>query len=239
MYHDKRILALIPARGGSKGIKNKNIMDFCGKPLIAYTIEAAKNSLYADDIVVSTDSRLIAEVAREYGAEVPFLRPEELAADDSKTIDAVLHAISELKKSGREYDSLLLLQATQPLRSGQDIDGAIEKYYKSNEAGLVSVSLVEDNPILIRTVSEKDTLVPLLDIPGTCRRQEMPLYYKVNGCIYINKISTLSSETSLNDNSVPYIMPQERSVDIDEWKDVAVACYYLGSDNKGSLRGLF
>lgn len=231
MYHNKRILALIPARSESKGIKNKNIIDLCGKPLIAYTIEATKNSLYIDDIVVSTDSKLIAEIAKEYGADVPFMRPEELAADHSKTMDAVLHAISELKKLGREYDGLILLQVTSPLRSSEDIDGAIEKFYKSNEDGLASVSLVNDNPILVRTISG-GVLMPLLDISSTCRRQEMPLYYRVNGCIYINKISELSSEKSFNDNSVPYIMPPERSIDIDEWKDIVVARYYLENPDK-------
>lgn len=227
MYSNRKILALIPARGGSKGIKNKNIIDLCGKPLIAYSIEAARGSNYIDDVIVTTDSSTIAEISVEYGAEVPFLRPKELASDKSKTVDAVVHAINELKKEGREYDCLVLLQATQPLRTCFDIDSAIEEYYERGENALVSVSAVDDNPILIRTISDKDMLVPLLSLSSTCRRQDMPQYYKVNGCIYINKVSEIDYNTSFNDNKIPYVMPVERSVDIDELKDLEVAKYYL------------
>lgn len=227
MYSNHKILSIIPARGGSKGIKGKNIIDLCGKPLIAYSINSALGSVYVDDIVVTTDSIQIAEIARKYGAEVPFMRPKQLAEDNSKTIDAVIHAIEELKKRGRAYDCVVLLQATQPLRTSDDIDSAIEEYYKRGEKGLVSVSVVEDNPILIRTLNENQELSPMLPVSSTCRRQDMPTYYKVNGCIYINKVSDLNINTSFNDNRVPYIMPAERSVDIDEMKDIQLAKYYI------------
>ena len=153
MYNDKKVLALIPARGGSKGIKNKNIADLCGKPLISYTIESAKNSKYIDDIVVTTDSRQIAEVSEKYGAEIPFIRPIELAGDTSKTIDAVIHAIDKLNELKRIYDVLVLLQPTQPLRTYEDIDNSIECFFRNDEKSLVSVSLVEDHPLLIRNIS--------------------------------------------------------------------------------------
>lgn len=227
MFDKQKILALIPARGGSKGIKDKNIIPLAGKPLIAYSIEAAKKSKYIDSIVVTTDSERIAEVAKRYGARVPFLRPVELAADTSKTIDAVLHAIKTLRSMGENYDTLVLLQPTQPLRTTDDIDKAIELYYENGENGLVSISPVDDSPLLIRSIDEDGKLINLLSQNSTCRRQDMPNYYKVNGCIYINKIDELNENTSFNDNKVPFIMDKEHSIDIDEMSDLWMAEYYL------------
>lgn len=227
MYKDRRILALIPARGGSKGIKKKNIVDLCGKPLIAYTIECAKSSRYIDEVIVSTDCKEIADISIKYGASVPFMRPSELASDTSKTVDTVLHVIEKFKESDLLYDCLVLLQATQPLRTSIDVDDAIEKYYMNNEIDLASVSEVDDNPLLIRSISAEGILVPLLQIPSTCRRQDMPKYYKVNGCIYINKMSNITGDTSFNDNPLAYVMPRERSVDIDDYCDMELAKYYL------------
>lgn len=231
MFGKQKILALIPARGGSKGIKDKNIISLAGKPLIAYSIEAAKKSKYIDSIVVTTDSEKIAEVAKRYGARVPFLRPAELAADTSKTIDAVLHAIKTLKSMGENYDTLVLLQPTQPLRTTDDIGKAIELYYESGENGLVSISSVDDSPLLIRSIDEDGKLINLLSQNSTCRRQDMPNYYKVNGCIYINKIDEINENTSFNDNKVPFIMDKEHSIDIDELSDLWMAECYLKKYN--------
>lgn len=222
MYKDKKILALIPARGGSKGIPNKNITDLAGKPLIAYSINACKGSRFVDDIVVSTDSEKIATIARTFGAEVPFMRPEKLAMDTSKTLDAVLHAVSELKKQGREYDSIVLIQPTQPLRTSEDIDGAIETYYINNEQDVVAVCEVSEHPLLMRTLKE-GVLVPMLDKSSTCRRQDMDKYYKVNGCVYVNSVKNLNENTSFNDNPIPYVMDRSHSVDIDEPADLKYA----------------
>lgn len=225
MYNSNKILALIPARGGSKGIKNKNIINLGEKPLIAYSIIAGLESNYVDDVIVSTDSLEIAEVAKRYGAQVPFIRPSEYAQDNSKTIDAVLHAISFLKSQGRIYDALLLLQPTQPLRTAEDIDGAIVTFYKSG-ADLASVCEVDNHPLLIRSIKD-NRLKSLLNVQSTCRRQDMPVYYCVNGCIYINKIKNISNLTSFNDNPVPFIMHKSHSVDIDEYEDLEKAKYYL------------
>ncbi|MCQ2081493.1 MAG: acylneuraminate cytidylyltransferase family protein [Lachnospiraceae bacterium] len=222
MYKDKKILALIPARGGSKGIPNKNITDLAGKPLIAYSIDACKGSRFVDDIVVSTDSEKIATITRTFGAEVPFMRPEELAMDTSKTLDAVLHAVSELKKQGREYDSIVLIQPTQPLRTSEDIDGAIDTYYINSEQDVVSVCEVSEHPLLMRTLKE-GVLVPLLDKSSTCRRQDMDKYYKVNGCVYVNSVNNLNENTSFNDNLIPYVMDRSHSIDIDEPADLKYA----------------
>lgn len=227
MFKLNRILSLIPARGGSKGIKNKNIIDLEGRPLIAYSIAASLASKYIDKTVVSTDSMEIAKIAKEYGASVPFMRPEKLASDCAKTIEAVIHAINMLEAEGEKFDILILLQPTQPLRTADDIDAAIELFFEKGEFSLVSVSLVEDHPLLIRTVNEDGNLLPLLDEISTCRRQDMKSYYKVNGCIYINRINELSEETSFNDNQIAFIMEANHSVDIDEMKDIYLAEFYL------------
>ena len=230
MFDTNRIIAIIPARGGSKGIPHKNIIDLCGKPLISYTITAAKNSKYIDYVMVSTDDVEIAYVAKEYGAEVPFMRPGEMASDTSKTIDAVLHAVDTLSDMGEVFSDLVLLQPTEPLRTAEDIDGAIKEYYKHDRSSLVSVSEVDDHPILIRTI-EKNTLIPLLNVSSTCRRQDMPKYYKVNGCIYINRIESLDESTSFNDNHIPFVMNKSHSVDIDELSDLMMAQYYITNKN--------
>ncbi len=229
MYKGYRILAIIPARGGSKGIIHKNIVDLSGKPLISYTIEAGKNSKYCDYVMVSTDDVNIAKTARLYGAEIPFLRPSELASDTAKTVDVIVHAVTELRKIKNEYDVLVLLQPTSPLRTAQDIDAAIEKFFIFDCLPLVSVCEVEDSPVLIRSI-EREKLVSILGGTSTCRRQDMPLFYKVNGAIYINSISEISSSTSFNDNPIPFIMKKSHSIDIDEEIDLVKAKYYLSID---------
>lgn len=234
MIKGKKVLALIPARGGSKGIPGKNIKDLAGKPLLAYTIESAKQCTLIDCILVSTDSRKIAEVAERYGAKIPFLRPDFLAADTSKTIDAVCYTLDKLAEAGETYDYLVLLQPTSPLRNSEDIEGAI---YLAVESGrdVVSVSEVNDSPILMRKCDESGKLTPLFHENSTVRRQDMPVYYRVNGSVYVNEIRNLSEETSFNDNPVGYIMPKERSVDIDEPVDFEVAKFYLTQrDDRGS-----
>lgn len=227
MFAGKRILSLIPARGGSKGIKNKNITSLRGKPLISYTINASLNSSCIDRTVVTTDSEEIAEAAKRYGADVPFLRPADLASDAAKTIDAVLHAVRELENLGDFYDVLVLLQPTEPLRTEEDIDGAVSLFFEKGLRGLASVSLPDDHPILMRMLDDNGELSSLLGLNSTCRRQDMPAYYKVNGCIYINRIDEISEKTSFNDNPIGYIMEPSHSVDIDEPKDLVLADYYL------------
>lgn len=231
MYEKKRILALIPARGGSKGIINKNIIDLSGKPLIAYTIEAANESEFIDEVIVSTDSVEIADIAKSYGASVPFMRPNELAGDLSKTIDVVIHAI-RFDDYKDKFDSLILLQPTAPLRNGEDIDQAIKKYYSFGEKSLVSVSEVDDNPILIRTI-EDDKCYPLFNLNSTCRRQDMQRYYRVNGAIYINSMKEIYPNTSFNDNRIAFVMEKSHSVDIDEMKDLYIAKYYIEKESLG------
>lgn len=229
MYNSKRIIALVPARGGSKGIKRKNVMALGGRPLISYTIEAALASKYIDTVIVSTDDREIANVARGLGALVPFYRPADLATDEAPTIGVVLHAMEYLESIGDVYETLVLLQPTQPLRATADIDEALEFHFANDERSLVSVSLVDDHPLLIRTIDGNNSAVRLIDANSTCRRQDMPTFYKVNGCIYINNVNELSSRTSFNDNDLAFVMDPNHSVDIDEIKDAFIAEYYLNN----------
>ena len=219
-----KVLAIIPARAGSKGIKDKNIIDLSGKPLIAHSIEAGLKSKYINKVVVSTDGEKIAKIAKDYGAEVPFLRPKNLATDTAKTIDCVIHCIEELKKNGEEYDYVVLLQPTQPLRQPWHIDEAFELIVKRNEDSLVSISKVKDHPVLMRTIDKNGYAINLLEGSSTKRRQEFPDFYKVNGAIYINKINdNLNNDTSLNDNKLVYIMDEKYDVDIDEMLDLQIA----------------
>lgn len=219
MFDNKKILAIIPARKGSKGIVNKNTIDVRGKPLIAYTIDAAKQSKYIDDVIVSTDGESIADISVFYGAEVPFLRPEILANDTAKTIDAIIYTVEKLEKMNRLYDVVVLLQPTSPLRQTNHIDEALEKFFASSMQGLVSVNKVEIKPVLIRIIQD-DILHPIISQKSTVRRQDMSSYYKVNGAIYINKVSEIHKDLSFNDNKVPYIMESEYSIDIDTMDDL-------------------
>jgi len=240
MINDLKVLALVPARGGSKGIKDKNIISLAGKPLISYTIETARKSIYIDDLIVSTDSKKIAKVAQKCGAEVPFFRSQELATDTAKTVDVVIDAIQRLSAMGREYDLLVLLQPTQPLRNIEDVDGAIEEYVRMGEKDVVTVSEVTDHPILIRKINEKGVLENIIDVNSTIRRQDMPLFYRVNGCVYVNNIHSLNKNTSFNDNKMPYCMPTERSIDIDDEQDLLYAEFMLEmeKDNEKNNRQL-
>lgn len=224
MKNNKKILAIIPAREGSKGIKDKNIANLNGKPLISYSIKEGLKSKYIDKVVVTTDGEEIAKVAKENGAEVPFLRPKHLAEDTSKTIDCMIHCIDELKKQGEEYDYVVLLQPTQPLRQAWHIDEAIELIIKKDEEALVSVSKAKEHPILMRMIDENGHAINLLEGSSTKRRQDFQDFYKVNGAIYINKINEdFNNETSLNDNKLVYIMDEKYDVDIDELIDLEIA----------------
>ena len=220
MYKNNKFLAVIPARGGSKGIKKKNIYQVFGKPLIAYTIEEARKSKYIDRCLVSTDDKEIAKISKRYGADVPFLRSSNLANDNSKTIDALIEVIDNLKDLNDLYDYIIVLQPTQPLRRSFHIDESIEEIINNEKNCIVSVSEVNEHPILMRTINN-GILENLLSMKSTVRRQDFPEYYKINGAIYINKIdSNFNSNLSLNDNNIPYVMDSIYDLDIDEPIDI-------------------
>ena len=228
MFNDKRILAIIPAREGSKGIVNKNIIDLNNKPLIAYSIEAAKESDYIDDVIVSTDGEEIKSISLKYGAEVPFFRPKSLATDKSKTIDSIIYTINRLRDMGREYDVLILLQPTSPMRTVKHIDESLSLFFKNNQESLVSVNQIDISPILVRTI-KNGKLFSILNQNSTVRRQDMDFYYKINGAIYINRIDEVDENLSFNDNSIPYIMDDTYSIDIDTIEDLQLARQKLKS----------
>lgn len=233
MYKGKKILAIIPARGGSKGVPLKNIINVGGNPLLYYSIECGKNSKYIDRTIISTDDYRIKEVAERLGGDVPFMRPLELALDTSKTIEAIVHAVVTLKKLGEEYDYVVILQNTVPLRKAWHVDEAIEQIVSSDENGLVSVTEVDDHPILMRTLKENNTLENLLPMNSTVRRQDFPKYYKVDGAIAIQKLDeNFGLNTSINDGKLGYIMEEKYTVDIDNYRDIKIVEYYLEKERE-------
>lgn len=224
MYKGKKILAVIPARGGSKGIPNKNIILLKNKPLLSYSIEVAQQCKYIDKVLVSTDSEKIKEIAEKLNADVPFIRPAALSSDTSRTIDVILHAITQLEKRGEVFDYILLLQPTQPYRKLQHIEEVIKQAVDLGYTSIVSVSEVEEHPLLMRKISEEGKLCSLLKKNSSVRRQDFDVVYKVNGSIYMNKIdNNLNEDTSLNDNEWPYIMDKKYSIDIDTISDLKKA----------------
>lgn len=214
MENNKKIIAIIPARGGSKGILGKNIKLLDGKPLIAYTIEAALQSKCLDRIIVSTDDKKIAEVSKKYGAEI-IKRPKFLAGDKAKTIDAVFHVFDALEREKYVFDFLVLLQPTSPLRTAKDIKEAIELFQNTSPELLVSVYKMEPPPYWCFRI-EKNYLKPIFGLKYFKPRGEVPEAYMPNGAIYISSPKFLRKNKSFYaKKSLPYIMPKEKSVDID------------------------
>lgn len=214
-----RCLAVIPARGGSKGVPGKNIRLLAGKPLIAWTIEAAKRSKYITTTIVSTDDEEISTVAIEYGAEVPFIRPAHLAEDDTPGVAPILHALEQCP----DYDYVVVLQPTSPLRTAEDIDGTIEKMFKNDGDFCVSVAEASQSPYWMYTLNKDDVMRPLIDSPLVVRRQELPKAYILNGAVYVAKVEELKkTESFITSETVAYEMPEERSFDIDVEKDFLV-----------------
>lgn len=223
MYKNKKILALITARGGSKGVPGKNIRLLAGKPLIAWTIEQAGKGKYIDRLIVSTDDVKIAEVSRKYGAAVPFLRPKKLATDKAKSIDVILHAIKWIEKNEKYYDILVLLQPTSPLRLPEDINRAVELLFRKKAGATVSACKV-DRPwmnMLSRNGCIKDFMNPKFKNKN---RQEMPDFYRINGALYVADIGYMKRHRGfLGKRTFAYVMPKERSVDIDDELDLLFA----------------
>lgn len=213
------MIALIPARGGSKGLPGKNIKSLCGKPLIAYTIQAALNASGINQVVVTTDSEEIAEISRQYGAEVPFLRPKELAEDTSSAVDVYLHAIDFLqKKTGKEIQKFMVLLPTAPLREAKDIEQAIRYFFAKKAETLISMKEAEIPISWYYGMDEQGRIKNMgFDEQNAVEnRQSNRTYYIPNGAIYILDTKLLRERhTYYSDNTVAYLMSQEKSVDID------------------------
>ncbi len=225
MYKNNRVVCIIPARGGSKGLRGKNIKDLLGKPLIAYSIEQAKESKYIDRVIVSTQDSLIAEVSKKYVAEVPFIRPEKLAIDDSSTINVLLHAVDWLKKN-EEYlfDILVLLHATTPLRSGDDVDNCIELLVEKNADNVFSLTKAHRNPYFNMVEVSEDKHVRLVKKGNFVTRQSAPKVFDMNSSIYVWRKDSLEKKKGIFlEKTCIYEMPKERSIDIDDILDFKIA----------------
>lgn len=223
------LLALIPARGGSKGVPRKNIKSFAGKPLIDWTIRAASMAKYIDRVVVSTDDEEIASMAKEFGAEVPFMRPAKLAADQTPGMAPVLHAIKHLPK----FDWVLLLQPTSPLRTHYDIDAIWEFCQSRGADSAVSVTEVQDHPYFVYKKTKFDCIEPLVTAqPNIKRRQDLPEAFKLNGAMYLAKVNWLLEHNSfIGPGTLGFVMPFDRSVDLDTQEDWCWAEYLIGLNN--------
>lgn len=217
MINGAKVLAVIPARGGSKGVPGKNLRPVAGKPLIAWTIDAAQRASLLDMVIVSSDDQKIIDVARAFGCDVPFVRDGQLAQDATPTIDVVMDAL--VRCPG--YEWVVLLQPTSPLRTAQDIDGAIEACISNRAPSCVSVTLAQESPYWMFTLNKGNALEPLLPELTATRRQDLPVVYSLNGAIYVANTRWLLGEGKfIGRETVAYVMPTERSVDIDTELDL-------------------
>lgn len=221
------MIAIIPARGGSKGLPGKNIKKLLNKPLIAYTIEAALKSDAIDRVIVSTDSIEIAAIARSCGAEVPFLRPDYLSTDTTLAIDVYLYMIEELQKeNSKMIENFVVLLPTCPLRTENDIDAACNLFF-SNKADSVISYTEESHPIFWhKFINERGTLEEIFPEKIDNRQNYRKSYYP-NGAIYVFNLELLREGKYYSDHSYPYLMPSNRSVDIDTLNDFLYAEFLL------------
>jgi CMP-N,N'-diacetyllegionaminic acid synthase len=220
------VLTLIPARGGSKGLPGKNIRPFLGKPLIAHTIDAARDSGVAGRIVVSTDDPEIARVAVESGAKVPFLRPTEIANDAAPVLAAVIHALDWFENhDGWKPEWLLLLQPTSPLRTADDIRRAFELVRPADTDAVVAVSETKSHPFWVKTLDSSGHLQPFIaDQKAPARRQELLPAYSLNGLLYLVRVQTLRDEEAFCPvKTRPLVIPSIRAFDIDSEEDFIIA----------------
>lgn len=225
MIDGSSVLALVTARGGSKGLPGKNIRPVGGRPLIDFTVAAARGAACVDRVVLSTDDDAIARAAQAAGCEVPFRRPAELAGDEAQSIDVVLHALDQLAP----IDLVVLLQPTSPLRTAADIDAACERLVRSASPACVTVAAVEQSPYWMYRVDEHHHLLPLLSAPADAtRRQDLPPVYTLNGAVYVARTDWLRrSRSFVTAETVAHVMPRERSLDIDTLDDFETFARHL------------
>ena len=226
-----RRIAIIPARSGSKSLTDKNILPLLGKPVIAYTIEAAIQSKCFDKVFVSTDSRRYAEIAMQYGADVSFLRSEYNASDAASTWDAVREALARFKESNQIFEVIALLQPTSPLRNDKDIQNAMDIFNEKSANFVESVCEMEHSPLWSNILDDTLSLKNFIKPEHNTRRQLLPVYYRKNGAIYIIRANSLDKLDYLYlDCSYAYIMPTERSIDIDSLIDLKIAEIFLNEN---------
>lgn len=229
-----RIIAVITARAGSKGIPGKNLVPLAGHPLIYWSILAAQKSGRCDRIIVSTDGPDIAEYCRSIGVEVPFLRPSDLATDGATHLDVMNHALDWLRADGcSEEDFFLLLQPTSPLRTGEDVNAAIDLVATQGAPGVVSVRPVKDHPFWCNHITPEGTLQPFFNDERVMRqRQACGPVYVLNGALYLNQLGRFRAQQKfIVDGAMAYVMPSERSFDVDSPIDLALIDLMLRTQN--------
>jgi CMP-N,N'-diacetyllegionaminic acid synthase len=221
------MIAIIPARGGSKGLPGKNIKDLCGMPMIAYTIKAALNSKHITEIIISTDSKEIEGIALKFGAKSLFLRPEELALDNSKAIDNYLYTINRLNNEF-EYNvkSFIVLQPTSPLRAMEDIDGAIELFNHKKADSVVSYT-EENHPIEWHKYITEDGKFENIFDERLLNRQDYKISHFPNGAIFVFDYELIKRKQYYSESSYAYIMPRSRSIDVDTLEDFKYAEFLM------------
>ncbi len=228
-----KILAVIPARGGSKGLPKKNIKVLGNKPLITWSIKAAKASRLVHKTMVTSDDETIISISKAAGAEIPFVRPDHLASDTASSKDVLIHTIDHYKSQGEQYDYIVLLQPTSPFRKADDIDKAIELAKSTNADMVVSVKETASNPYYVLFEENEKGHLENSKKGHFTRRQDCPTVYEYNGSIYVIKVSALYRENSLTfEKTVKYIMDDFHSVDIDTQIDFDFAELLL---NKGVI----
>ena len=221
------MIAIIPARGGSKGLPGKNVRPLNGKPLIAYAVEEALKAKHIDRVIISTDDEEIARVAVEYGAELPFMRPAELASDTAMAIDNYIYTIGRLEEEdGKPIDAFVVLQPTSPLRIAEDIDGAIELFEQKDADSVISYCQ-EAHPVTWHKYLDEDGHFVDIFEANIKNRQENRESYYPNGAVYVFRTSMIRERKYYTDNSYAYVMPRIRSVDIDFIEDFEYAEFLL------------
>ena len=227
-----RNIAVVPARSGSKGLKDKNIRDMCGKPMLAYSIIAAYESGVFDTVMVSTDSDKYAEIGKRYGAEVPFLRSDAMSGDTVGSWDVVKEVLEKYRSIGKEYDTICLLQPTSPLRCASDIKGAYRFMEEKKGDSISSVCECEHQLQDMMTLTGDMSLLEYRQNDIERPRQLCPLYYRLNGAIFIRSISYEDKDIVLKcENEYAYVMPQDRSVDIDTALDFEIAEFIMSKQD--------
>ena len=228
MLNEKTFLAIIPARGGSKRLPRKNILNLAGKPLIAWTIEAALQSKYIDKVLVTSDDDEILKVSNDYGAST-IKRPMHLSQDNSTSFEAISHAI----ENTQEFDYIVLLQPTSPLRTSGHIDEAIQLIFQKKSDAIISVTEMEHSPLWANTLPENESMDYFLREDKNKRSQDLETYYRLNGAIYISLTETLINTGSFfhKTGAYAYKMDNRSSIDIDNVMDFKFAEFLCGLDN--------
>lgn len=223
MIHDKTVLAIIPARSGSKGLPGKNIKTLCGKPLVAWSIEAGLACKYIDEVMVTTDSKETAEIALKFGASVPFIRPIDLATDGATSIDTVKHAITFYKKvQGKTFDYIVLLEPTSPLREYGDLDSMLETVVLSENDfdAIISLGLAREYPSIMKKLVGRYVLPLNRETPPIARRQDNEATYFPYGVAYIVKTTTLLAEETFHpERTTFHLLKREQCIEIDDLQD--------------------